>query len=109
MSESERWQVGTTATRLPRTAEVVVIGGGVIGASTAFHLAKRGVAGVVMLERGQLGAGATGKSGALVRCHYANVPEARLTLASLRVFRAWDDEVGAGARWATPGFEPVGF
>lgn len=93
------------ADRVPRSAEVVVIGGGVNGASVAFQLAKRGVGDVVLLERRQLGAGATGKSDALVRCHYANVPEARLTLASLAIFRGWDDAVGVG----TPGFEPVGF
>ncbi len=90
---------------VPGSAEVVVIGGGVNGVSTAFQLAKRGQRDVVVLERRQLGAGATGKSGALVRCHYANVPESQLTLESLRIFRAWDDEVGAGS----PGFEPIGF
>ena len=90
---------------LPRAAEVVVIGGGVQGASVAFQLAKRGVRDVTLLERRQLGAGATGKSGALVRAHYTNVPEARLTLESLRVFRNWDQEIGAGS----PGFAPIGF
>src|SRR3712207_4303806 len=91
--------------QIGRTAEVVVVGGGVVGTSVAFQMAKRGVRDVVLLERRQLGAGATGKSGALVRCHYANVDEARLTLESLRIFRNWEDEVGAGS----PGFEPVGF
>src|SRR3954454_14280475 len=89
----------------PRQAGVVIIGGGIIGLSTAFQLAKRGVSDVVVLERRQLGAGATGKSGALVRCHYANLPEAQLTFESLKIFRNWDDEVGAGS----PGFRPVGF
>jgi sarcosine oxidase subunit beta len=84
---------------------VVVVGGGVIGASVAFQLTKRGVRDVALLERRQLGAGASGKSGALVRCHYANVAEARLTLESLAIFRNWDDAVGHG----DPGFEPVGF
>ncbi len=93
------------AASVPRTAEVVVIGGGVNGASTAFQLAKRGVRNVVLLERRQLGAGATGKSGALVRAHYANTWESHLTLESLRIFRTWEDEVGAGS----PGFEPIGF
>ena len=60
---------------------------------------------VVVLERRHLGSGATGKSGALVRCHYANVPEARLTHESLRFFRNWDEEVGAGS----PGFTATGF
>ncbi|MGH2617349.1 MAG: NAD(P)/FAD-dependent oxidoreductase, partial [Thermomicrobiales bacterium] len=90
---------------LPRRASVVVIGGGVNGLSTAFQLAKRGVRDVVVLERQQLGSGATGKSGALVRCHYANVPEATLTHESLQIFRNWDDVVGAGS----PGFAPIGF
>src|SRR5829696_3719594 len=90
---------------LPRSAEVVVIGGGVNGLSTAFQLAKRGVRKVVVLERRHLGTGATGKSGALVRCHYANVPEARLTHESIRIFRNWNDEVGAGS----PDFTSIGF
>ncbi|MFE9579515.1 NAD(P)/FAD-dependent oxidoreductase [Nocardia sp. NPDC006044] len=93
------------AVQQPKTAEVVIIGGGIVGISTALQLAKRGVRDVVVVERRQLGAGATGKSGALIRCHYANVPEARLAHESLRIFRAWGDEVGAGS----PGFDPVGF
>ncbi|HKG26501.1 MAG TPA: FAD-dependent oxidoreductase, partial [Thermomicrobiales bacterium] len=91
--------------RLPRSAEVVVIGGGVNGASTAFQLTKRGVRDIVLLERRQLGAGATGKSGALVRAHYSNVPETHLTLESLKIFRNWGDLVGHG----DPGFEATGF
>src|SRR5215210_2798853 len=90
---------------LPRSAAVAVIGGGVNGLSTAFQLTKRGVRNVVVLERRQLGAGATGKSGALVRAHYSNVPETHLTLESLRIFRNWGDEVGHG----DPGFEATGF
>ena len=90
---------------LPKSADVVVIGGGVNGASTAFQLTRRGVRNVVLVERQQLGAGASGKSGALVRCHYTNPYEARLTHESLRIFHAWDDEVGFGS----PGFEAVGF
>lgn len=96
--------VPNSGDRLPRTAEVVVIGGGVNGVSTAYQLARRGVD-VVLLERRQLGAGATGKSGALVRAHYSNPVEAKLTLESLRIFGAWDAAVGAGS----PRFEATGF
>jgi len=96
---------GETRNNLPRGADVVVIGGGVVGLSTAFQLAKRGARNVIVLERKHLGAGASGKSGALVRCHYANIPEARLTHESLNIFRNWDEEVGVGS----PGFSPVGF
>jgi len=53
------------------TADVVVIGAGANGTSTAFHLAEAGVKRVVVVERQYLGSGATGKSGALVRMHYS--------------------------------------
>lgn len=89
---------------LPPTADAVVIGGGVNGASTAFQLARRGLR-VVLIEQGQLGFGATGKSGALIRCHYANTAEASLTLESLKIFRDWDEHVGHG----DPVFQSPGF
>jgi sarcosine oxidase subunit beta len=78
------------------TADVVVVGGGVIGASTAFQLATLGVKRVVLCERRFPAAGASGKSGALVRMHYTNEPEARLAHASLPYFSNWDDMVGRG-------------
>lgn len=78
------------------TADVVVIGGGVIGASTAFQLATLGVRHVVVCERHFPAAGASGKSGALVRMHYTNEPEARLAHASLPYFSNWDALVGRG-------------
>ncbi len=92
------------AAELPKSAGVVIIGGGVVGASTAFQLTRRGVQ-PLLLERRQLGAGASGKSGALVRVHYANTHEAHLTLRSLEVFRHWKDVVGAG----DAGFNQAGF
>ena len=85
-----------------RTADVVVIGGGAIGASTAFHLTTLGVRNVLVVERRHLAAGATGKSGALVRMHYTNETESRLALESLKVFREFDAVVGGSC-----GFEAV--
>ena len=82
---------------MPKTADVVVVGGGVVGTSVAFHLASRRAGRVVLCERRFLAAGATGKSGALVRMHYANEPEARLAVASLPYFQHWTDLVGAGS------------
>ena len=78
------------------TADVVVIGGGVIGASTAFQLATLGVKRVVLCERHFPAAGASGKSGALVRMHYTNEPQARLAHASLPYFSNWNELVGRG-------------
>lgn len=77
------------------TADVVVIGGGVNGASTAWHLAKQG-AKVTLLERTSLAAGATGKSGALVRMHYSNAHDASLAWQSLPYFQSWSEVVGPG-------------
>jgi sarcosine oxidase subunit beta len=86
------------------TAEVVIVGGGVNGASIAFHLARAGVRGITLVERAHLAAGATGKSGALVRMHYANPYESKLAYESLKVFRNWDEIVGGDC-----GFRPTGF
>src|SRR5947208_15237547 len=82
---------------MPSSADAVVVGGGVVGASLAFHLASRGMKRVVLCERRFLAAGASGKSGALVRMHYTNEPEARLALASLPYFPHWGDMVWHGS------------
>jgi sarcosine oxidase, subunit beta len=87
-----------------KQADVIVVGGGVNGASTAFHLASRGVKNVLLLERRHLGAGATGKSGALVRMHYTNEPESKLAFESLKIFRDFRNVVGGDC-----GFESIGF
>ena len=57
---------------LPDAAAVVVIGGGVIGTSAAFHLAEAGVD-VVLLERDQLGSGSTSKAAGGVRTQFSDV------------------------------------
>src|SRR2546427_8719828 len=69
-----------------RRADVVVVGGGGNGASTAYHLAARGMKNVLLLERRHLCAGATGKSGALVRMHYTKQAESPLAVVSLKIF-----------------------
>jgi sarcosine oxidase subunit beta len=85
------------------TADVVVVGAGANGISTAFHLARAGVKRVVVVERRYLGSGATGKSGALVRMHYTNEPEVRLAFYSLTYFQHWKEMVGGEC-----GFQPLG-
>jgi sarcosine oxidase subunit beta len=75
-------------------SEFLIVGGGVIGSSIAFHLAQRRVGRVVLLERSFLGAGASGKSGAIVRQHYSNRLTASMARLSLRTFEQFDDLVG---------------
>ncbi len=89
---------------MDRTADVVIVGGGVIGASIAFHLTRLGVSDIVILERDDLAAGATGKSGALVRMHYTDAPEARLAAAALPWFEEWDERVGGSCGFVQTGF-----
>ena len=59
---------------MERTADVVIIGAGVMGTSTAFQLVQRGVKRVVVLEKSTIAAGSSGKSSALVRMHYTFLP-----------------------------------
>jgi sarcosine oxidase subunit beta len=88
---------------VPRTADVVVIGGGVHGASVAYHLARRGAGRVVLVERKFLASGPTGRSSALVRRFYAMDFLTRTANTSANVFRHWAAAVGGD-----PGFHEVG-
>ena len=88
---------------MTETADAIVIGAGVQGASTAFHLAERGLR-VVVIERGALASGATGRSSGLVRMHYDLEPEARLAWASFPYFRDWRDRVGGECGFTRTGF-----
>src|SRR3989440_8514020 len=88
---------------IPREAEVVVIGGGCMGASIAFHLARRDVD-VVLLEKGHVASGATGHSGALVRQHYEARIGIRLTRESLGFFQRFQKETDFSCDFRTTGF-----
>lgn len=68
------------------TPTVIVVGGGIIGAVTAYSLAKDGV-GVLLLDAGQFGRASTGKSAAIVRCHYSNPEVVRMAVHSRETFR----------------------
>src|SRR5205085_9106395 len=92
---------------MAETADVVVIGGGVIGTSIACALTSTGVKRVVLLEKGALASGASGRSSALVRMHYTNVEDARLAWASYPVFRDWSEHMGGPPVFRRTGFLAV--
>jgi len=92
-----------TAPSAPRRTEVVVVGGGCIGASVAFHLAGRGL-GVVLVDKGHIASGATGHSGALVRQHYEARLGIRLARESLGFFQRFAAETGFSCDFRTTGF-----
>ncbi len=76
-------------------ADILILGAGVMGASLAFHLARRRQGRVLVLERAaQPCSGMTRRSGALVRTHYTNEPEARLALLGREYFQSWGERVG---------------
>jgi sarcosine oxidase subunit beta len=74
--------------------DFLIVGGGVIGTSIAFHLAQRRAGSVLLLEKSYLGAGSSGKSGAIIRQHYSNRLTASMAQKSLRVFEQFDHIVG---------------
>jgi glycine/D-amino acid oxidase-like deaminating enzyme len=71
---------------LPESAEVVVVGGGVMGISAAFHLAEAGVE-VVLLERAQLGSGSTCRAAGGVRTQFSDALNVEIARRSLDAFR----------------------
>ncbi len=83
--------------------DAIIIGGGIMGCSTAFQLAQRGLS-VALFEKQSLGAGSTGKSSAIIRQHYSNRLTARMALHSLRVYQNFADEVGGESGFVQNGF-----
>ena len=80
---------------LPGTADVVIIGGGVMGASTAYHLAARGCGKVVLVERAPfLGTEATGKCAGGIRYQFSTEINVRLSLLSLPMLERFEEELG---------------
>jgi sarcosine oxidase subunit beta len=79
----------------PTTATVVVIGGGVMGASTAYHLARRGCTDVVLLEKQEFfGMGATGRCAGGIRYQFSTEINIRLSLLSLPMLDRFEEELG---------------
>jgi glycine/D-amino acid oxidase-like deaminating enzyme len=86
-----------------RTADVVIVGGGVTGVSIAFHLAVLGVRNVVVLERRFIGAGGTGRSVGIVRQLYPTRETSEMVVRSLRIFRDFGEAVGGDAGYVRCG------
>ena len=87
-----------------KTADAVIIGGGILGASAAHFLAKRGFGDVVLLEKRSLASVSTGHSAANVRTYYSNAVTAQLAWRAVQMFENDREELGGDS-----GFQQVGF
>ena len=83
---------------MSQTADVVIIGGGIMGTSIALHLAERGINDVMLLEKRFLAAGSSGKSGAILRQHYSHDITIRMARESLQFYSSfrqrYDRDIG---------------
>ncbi|MBI1792728.1 MAG: FAD-binding oxidoreductase [Chloroflexi bacterium] len=90
---------------IPTKAEIVIIGGGVMGASTAYYLAARGMKNIVLLERGEyFGQGSTGRCAGGVRYQFGTEINIRLSLASLPMLERFKDEIGQDVNYRKCGY-----
>jgi glycine/D-amino acid oxidase-like deaminating enzyme len=87
-----------------RTADIVVIGAGVMGASIAFHLSQRRAGRILVIDKDHVGRGGSGRSSALIRMHYSFPAEVQLALVSLRMFERWGELVGEATLFRKTGF-----
>lgn len=90
---------------LPERAAIVIVGGGVMGASTAYHLALRGERNVLLLEREPFfGQGATGKCAGGIRYQFSTEINVRLSQVSLPMLEAFEEEIGQPIDLQWPGY-----
>ena len=87
-----------------KSYDVIVVGAGIIGSSTAYYLKKQGVSKVLLLEKNQTASGGTGKSAAIVRSYYSIPVMARLGKEAVKLFHNLKEEIGTDG-----GFNPTGF
>ncbi len=84
---------------LPTRARVVIVGGGIAGASTAYHLAKLGVKDVVLLEQGKLTCGTTWHAAGLVGQMRATRNATRMSRYGIELYSSLEKETGLGTGW----------
>jgi glycine/D-amino acid oxidase-like deaminating enzyme len=86
------------------SADVIVVGAGVAGASIAFHLSRLGAGDVLVVDRGTAGSGMSSRSSAMIRMHYTFRPEVELAVRSDRMFDSWAELTGRPAFVRRTGF-----
>jgi sarcosine oxidase subunit beta len=88
----------------PTKANVVIIGGGIIGVSIAYHLAKKGIRDILLLERRSLGSGSTGKCLGGIRIQFSTAINVAFSTLSLNTFKTFERQMGVD-----PDFRRIGY
>lgn len=86
------------------SADAVVVGGGILGASTAHFLSKSGYGSVALIDKGRVGAGSTAYSAGHVRQHYSNDVTIRLAVRALQMFLNAEEELGGTTDFVQAGY-----
>src|SRR4030065_1786432 len=90
---------------IAKTAEIIIIGGGVMGASTAYHLAVRGYKNILLLEKEDFfGTGATGRCAGGVRYPFGTEINISLSLKSLPMLERFKEEIGQAIDYRKTGY-----
>ena len=87
-----------------RSADLVVVGGGVMGTSILYNLAAKGVTNTVLLEQSTLASGSTSRSQAILRTHYSNEVTTRMAWESLKQFRDFEEITGTPSGYVNTGY-----
>lgn len=85
-------------------AEVVIVGGGILGASIAYHLASKGIRDVIVVERDHLGSGSTSKNAGGVRLQFSSEINVRLSQRSIPAFERFTEEMGIDPEFHQAGY-----
>ena len=86
-----------------KNADVVVIGAGINGCTSAYQLVKDGVKNVLLIEKGFVASGPTGLSSGIIRQHYTVKTLAEMARDSLAVFKDFGEEIGGDAGFVQTG------
>jgi len=89
---------------MAETADVLIVGAGIMGVSTAYHLARRGAGRVMVLERDSVCSGSTALASGGIRHQYANRLGVELTTHSIVTFERFEEEFGVDPNFRQHGY-----
>ncbi len=89
---------------MEKTADIVIIGGGIVGLSIAYYLARKKAGRILLLEKGQLGEGSTSRCVGGIRTQFSTEVNICFSLESLKTFEQFEEEFGVN-----PGFKRIGY